>query len=274
MPKFKSPLNSKELWISQSSHGESASNPDDLSKQCAVDISANGGQYVYSVSEGIVELVTTSLGSYVSIIPTNAKFRILYVHVDNFFVKKGDKVKVGTKIAKIKKMTGSHLHFGLKNISGKAPHPCPMDYFDRSLVFRTKYKSIKDIWFIGENLNWKLFKDLHYKDTPKPENPPQPPVVPSNCEKQEKEILDLKQKIDTLEHELGAKNGELNVKNAEVEELKESLTEIGDKFTTLSIEKNRIENDYNKSVEELNLIKTGRFFWVLGFLEKLFPKRK
>jgi len=109
---------------------------------------------------------------------------------------------------------------------------------------------------------------------PKPEQPPQAPVVPSNCEKQEKEILDLKQKIDTLEHELGAKNRELNIRNAETEELKRSLTEIGDKFTTLSIEKNRIENDYNKSVEELNLIKASRFFGVLGFLEKLFPKRK
>lgn len=166
MAKFRSPFNTNEIWLSQTYHGESASNPDDLSKQCAVDLSKEAGSNVFSVCNGTVELVTTGGGSYVSIIPDGANFRILYVHIDKFTVSKGQKVSKGQVIGKIRTLSsGSHLHFGLKNISGKAPHPQPMDYFDRSLVFRTKYKAIKDIWFKGENLNWDLFKDLSYENT-------------------------------------------------------------------------------------------------------------
>ena len=166
MAKFKSPTGSNEIWISQTTHGESASNPNDLSKQRAIDISMNEGVNFFSVCSGVVELTTTSGGGYISIIPDNANFRILYVHTKDWTVSKGQRVQVGQVLGKIQTLsTGSHLHFGLKNISGVAPHPEPMEYFDRGLVFRTKYADIKKVWFIGENLNWGLFKDLSYNNT-------------------------------------------------------------------------------------------------------------
>lgn len=166
MAKFRSPFNTNELFISQTFHGESASNPDDLSKQCAVDLSKEAGSNVFSVCNGTVELVTTGGGSYVSVVPDGANFRILYVHIDRFTVSKGQKVSKGQIIGKIKALSsGSHLHFGLKNISGVAPHPQPMDYFDRNLVFKTNYQSIKDIWFKGETLDWSKFRDLSYENT-------------------------------------------------------------------------------------------------------------
>ena len=166
MAKFRSPTGNNEIWISQTTHGESATNPNDLSKQKAIDISMSGGTNFVSVCSGTVELTTTSGGGYISVIPDNASFRILYVHTKDWVVSKGQKVQAGQILGKIQTLsTGSHLHFGLKNISGVAPHPEPMDYFDRSIIFRTKYQAIKDIWFIGENLNWAKFQDLSYQNT-------------------------------------------------------------------------------------------------------------
>lgn len=163
MAKFRSPFNTNELIISQTYHGESAKNPDDLSQQCAIDISKMAGSNVYSVTEGKVDVVSTLYGSYVSIIPTGVSFRIMYVHLTDFAVKVGQNVSKGQLIGKIRSLsTGSHLHFALKNISGKTPHPQPIDYFDRSLTFKTKYQSIKNIWFKGESFDWSKHKDLSY----------------------------------------------------------------------------------------------------------------
>lgn len=163
MAKFQSPTGSREVWITQTYHGESASNPNDLSKQCAIDLSMNGGSKFYSVCSGTVELTTTSGGGYISVIPTGTNFRVLYVHTKDWTVSKGQTVEVGQELGKIQTLsTGSHLHFGLKNISGLAPHPQPMDYFDRSIIFRTKYKAIRDFWFNGDDLSWGKFGNLEY----------------------------------------------------------------------------------------------------------------
>lgn len=166
MKKFRSPFNTNELFITQTYHGENKNNPDDLSLQCAIDLSARGATNVYSVCDGVVDGVTGSYGSYVSIIPDNANFRILYVHVDRFQVNKGDRVRKGQLIAKIRSLqSGSHLHFGLKRLDGRTPHPCPMDYFDRTLFFNTRYSAIKNIWFKNGTLDWSKFKDLSYDNT-------------------------------------------------------------------------------------------------------------
>jgi hypothetical protein len=163
MAKFKSPFTTNGLSISQTYHGESASNPNDLSLQCAIDLSKSASSNVLSVCDGTVDIVTTSYGGYVSVIPDGASFKIFYVHVDRFEVSKGQRVKTGQILGKIKYLaSGSHLHFALKNLSGRAPHPQPMDYFDRGLLFTTKYADIKAIWFTGGNLNWSKFKDLSY----------------------------------------------------------------------------------------------------------------
>ena len=161
MAKLQKPLNKTELWITQTYHGEKTKLPD---TQCAVDISANVGNEVISVVDGVIEKVDVA-GEYVSIIPDGGNFRLLYVHINLIPVKMGQRVRVGQVIGHIApNKGGSHLHFGLKWKNPAKPAPCPMDYFDRSIIFRTKYQAIKDIWFKGENINWALFKDLSYNN--------------------------------------------------------------------------------------------------------------
>lgn len=159
MAKLQKPLNKPELWITQTYHGEKTKLPD---TQCAVDISANVGNEVISVVDGVIEKVDVA-GEYVSIIPDGGNFRILNVHINLIPVKMGQRVRVGQVIGHIApNKGGSHLHFGLKWKNPAKPAPCPMDYFDRSIIFRTKYQAIKDIWFKGEDLDWSKFRDLSY----------------------------------------------------------------------------------------------------------------
>lgn len=161
MVKLQKPLNKTELWITQTYHGEKTKLPD---TQCAVDISAKVGNEVISVVDGVIEKVDVA-GEYVSIIPDGGNFRILNVHINLIPVKMGQRVRVGQVIGHIApNKGGSHLHFGLKWKNPAKPAPCPMDYFDRSIVFRTKYADIKKEWFIGENINWALFKDLSHNN--------------------------------------------------------------------------------------------------------------
>lgn len=159
MVKLQKPLNKTELWITQTYHGEKTKLPD---TQCAVDISANVGNEVISVVDGVIEKVDVA-GEYVSIIPDGGNFRILNVHINLIPVKMGQRVRVGQVIGHIApNKGGSHLHFGLKWKNPAKPAPCPMDYFDRSIVFRTKYADIKKEWFKGEDLDWGKFGDLSY----------------------------------------------------------------------------------------------------------------
>jgi len=166
MKKFISPTGSNTIFITQTTHGENANKPNDLSKQQAIDIKMYANDPVYSVCDGSVELVTTELGGYVSIIPTGAEWRTLSVHLKDYQVKAGQKVKAGDYLGRIALVKDTHLHFGCKNKNGLAPHPNPMDYFDRSIIFKTEYQSIADIWFNGKNknggINWSLFRDLSY----------------------------------------------------------------------------------------------------------------
>ena len=159
MVKLQKPLNKTELWITQTYHGEKTQLPD---TQCAVDISANVGNEVISVVDGVIEKVDVA-GEYVSIIPDGGNFRLLYVHINLIPVKMGQRVRVGQVIGHIApNKGGSHLHFGLKWKNPAKPAPCPMDYFDRSIVFRTKYADVKKEWFKGEDLDWSKFRDLSY----------------------------------------------------------------------------------------------------------------
>lgn len=103
------------------------------------------------------------------------------------------------------------------------------------------------------------------------------PTVPTESP----EVTELKKQLNILQTEneklktdLGTARSELktqteiNAENvAEMEQLQKDLDSV-------SIEKNRIENEKNQAVRELNLIKSGRFFWVIEFLEKLLPSKK
>lgn len=155
MAKFVSPTGSNTIWLSQTYHTSSGNT--------AIDIgSLPVGSPIYAVASGTVGTVSPTAGSYLTIKVDNSPLTLFYVHIYNFTVKAGQKVKTGDKIGEIapKSLNGGfspHLHLGLqtgKNI---------MDYFDRGIIFRTAYKDIKKVWFKGDSLNWSLFKDLSYE---------------------------------------------------------------------------------------------------------------
>jgi len=120
---------------------------------------------VYAIADGKVGNYYRGGGSYISQYPDNSDLRIWYVHIWHT-VPNGSYVKKGQKIGEIapKSVNGGfseHLHLGLTP-KGKYI----MDYFDRSIPFRTRYKDIKASWFKSDGLlNWSKFKDLSYTNT-------------------------------------------------------------------------------------------------------------
>ncbi len=158
MAKYRSPFYSGEVFVSQTYHSGS--------NNTAVDFGSRAvGTAVYAIANGVIQTVSPSYGSYLTLKVDNSDHTLFYVHIYNFTVKAGDRVSVGQKLAEIapQSVNGNvapHLHLGLQTGLGI------MDYFDRSIVFRTKYQAIKDIWFIGENLDWSKFKDLSYENAP------------------------------------------------------------------------------------------------------------
>lgn len=147
--------------ITQTYHGSNASNPNDLSKQCAVDFSALGGANVYAVADGTIVNATASAGGYCTL-DIDEDWWVIYVHTTNW-LPIGTKVRRGQKIAQIKSMGGSHLHLALKNKSGRASHPQLMDYVDRSVPYVSGHPDITKLWFKNGNpnvINWNNFRDL------------------------------------------------------------------------------------------------------------------
>lgn len=167
MAKFQNPNKTGIVYITQNYHGEDEKNPDDLSIQIGIDIRGNENDPRYSICNGIVEKITDGLNGYVSIIPDGLQSRVLHVHTKDFTVKEGQRVKAGDLLGYVRKPSsgGTHKHLGMKNLNGKAPQPQIMDYFDRSIIFRTTYQDIANDWFkgkIGGDIDWSLFKDLQY----------------------------------------------------------------------------------------------------------------
>lgn len=158
--KLFSPFGNVVHSLTQTTHGESASNPNDLTRQKAEDWSAVAGTPVYAGCDGVIVNVTSSAGSYMTLDPgASCPFYIPYVHV-KAIVGKDEKVVRGQQIA-ITIAPYGHLHLGFKNKNGLAPHPEPMDYLDRSTVIQTSYQEIASIWFVNGSINWGLFQDLH-----------------------------------------------------------------------------------------------------------------
>jgi hypothetical protein len=107
------------------------------------------------------------------------------------------------------------------------------------------------------------FKKYGYNSPPPtPEPSPEPPEPPCDCKQLEKHIQDLEDKIVLLEGKLEAQKTEDSVKNDEIEQLKRDLQEWNEKYGTLQIEKNRIENEkgnlqlkYDKLKKDKNCVK-------------------
>lgn len=338
MAKFTSPLGN-ELWITQTYHTGG--------NNTAIDLSANADVPVYALADGIVTYRSSGAGSYCIQTVTDSILKIYYVHTykwvgANTFVKKGDVI---CYIAPTSLNGGypTHLHLGLQvgyNI---------MDYFDRSIIFRTKYQAIKDIWFKGEDLDWSKFRDLSYigfkvgdrieftgvqnirsgsgtsysttsqtakgmtatiiggsrvangytwwdirvdnggtgwiADVGKMEvytTPPvQPPVVPPESTECEKEVVRLQGEIDSLKASTTLLDSKLRESQEERKRLEGLLEaekieskELEARYKDLEEKRKRLEEEKNEAVKLLNEYKNGRFVWIVGLLEKLFPKKK
>lgn len=154
MAKYRNPFNSQELWISQTYHSTSSNKAVDFGN-------APAGTPVYAVADGTIGTISSAYGSYLTQDVANSDHKLFYVHIYNFKVSRGQSVKRGQLLAEVapQSVNGGyppHLHLGLQTQYNL------MDYMDRSIVFRTKYQAIKNIWFTGENLDWSKHKDLSF----------------------------------------------------------------------------------------------------------------
>ena len=263
MAKFTDPTGKGVIYLNQNYHGE---NTTAIDTQCAIDIRMNANEFYHSVCYGTVEKITTDLNGYMSVIPDSLSARVLYVHTDRPLVKVGDRVIPGQRLGQIQDITGCHLHLGMKNKDNSKNPPQIMDYFDRSLVFRTTYQDIANDWFngkIGGDINWSLFSDKQYGIVT-------PQVDPQITELQN-ELSILKTTNNSLNEQIVTLNGQIKSANANCDELKNEYKILSDQYGTLMIERNTLENDKNEAIKELNDCKNGRWAWVISLLEKLFP---
>lgn len=270
--KFADPTGNGKIIITQTYHGENSKLPD---TQCAIDIRMNANEFFHSATDGIVEGVWPD---YVSIIPTDSKFRVLYVHTDRHIVKKGQVVKANQKLGQIAPIENPHLHFGLKWTDMHKPAPRPMDYFDRTLNITTdfvKYPDIAKEWFINKKLNWSLFKDLQYGPVTPPES--------TELVDLRKQIITLEKENDTLKTDVATLNGvirknsetisRLGEENVEYQKSNNQLTDTNDR---LQQELKLRKEDCAKHVQELNDLKrstAGKVVEILGFFWDLFKKK-
>lgn len=162
MAKYRSPFHSGEVAVTQTYHSGS--------NNTAVDLSRTTGTAVYAIANGVIQTVSPSYGSYLTLKVDNSDHTLFYVHIYNFLVKSGDRVTIGQKIAEIAPSTVNggnppHLHLGLQ--TGKYI----MDYFDRNITFVAGFAwgsannlAIRNAWFNGGSVfDWSKHKDLSYE---------------------------------------------------------------------------------------------------------------
>ena len=111
--------------------------------------------------------------------------------------------------------------------------------------------------------------------------PVQPPVVPPETTECEKEVIRLQGEIDTLKASTTLLDSKLRESQEERKRLEGLLEaekieskELEARYKDLEEGRKRLEEEKNEAVKLLNEYKNGRFVWIVGLLEKLFPKKK
>lgn len=172
MNKLSNPLGTgKEVWITQTFHGSNALIPSDFRNHVAIDMSGPEGTLDYASASGVCSAtIGTGSARHFFLDIDNSPIRILYVHSKSYF-SKSTHVKNQQVIGEIIpyeyykdgiKMRADHSHWGLQNKNGGTPHPLPMEYLDRTIVFKTRYPSISNLWFKNGTINWPIFRDKDY----------------------------------------------------------------------------------------------------------------
>jgi hypothetical protein len=148
---------SSQVWITQTYHGSSNTAIDCYWKEYKPNLA------VYAIADGKITNTSKYSGSYCAQSVDGSPIdRIWYVHTHNW-LPVGTKVKKGQKICEIapKSKNGGypeHLHLGLT----PRERFYIMDYFDRSIPFRTRYADIRASWFNGEEIDWSNFSNKSY----------------------------------------------------------------------------------------------------------------
>ena len=103
----------------------------------AIDIDAKVGKPVYAIYDGVIAIAEHNpkknlAGKYIKLNLSDGN-QALYGHLDKIIVKTGDQVKIGQIIGysgKTGRVTGPHLHFGIKNQAGNPVNPLDFEYRD------------------------------------------------------------------------------------------------------------------------------------------------
>ena len=123
-------------------------------------ISKAGDKNFYAIDDGYVQKVvknqdkaTTGYGNYIWVRYPKYNLSLLHAHCSKVFLKKGDKVKKGDKIAFMGKTgaaTGNHLHLGMTKIGSNTwLNPANYDMKDDTAPVEQKtYYTVKK----GDNL--------------------------------------------------------------------------------------------------------------------------
>lgn len=261
MAKFSNPLGSgKQVWISQTYHGSS---------NRAVDIgSVSVGQGVYAIANGVITVATSSENGYCKLDIDNSNINVFYVHTYKW-VKAGTRVKAGDKICEIAPESANggvpvHLHLGLTPMDEYI-----MNYFDRTITFRTKYSDIKASWFKSDGtLNWTKFKDLSY--LPEPE-------VCKDCIEKDKQISELNSKVSELQTSIKSRDAKIIDLKSQLEAQEKihggEIIKWEDKYRKLQEDMMRINTEKGEIQLELDTLKQSRFWWLAKWLDNIIPKK-
>ena len=145
-----------------------------LSFHNGIDIPAKTGTPVYAAAAGRVIKTGngTNEGKYVRIEHANGLVTE-YLHLSKITVKETDIVKIGSKIGEAGatgRVTGSHLHFGVKNASGKYENP--LNYVNSAtkastvLAALTKPIEVKTVGFSSTRfVFFKVADNVQYAET-------------------------------------------------------------------------------------------------------------
>lgn len=114
--------------------------------------------------------------------------------------------------------------------------------------------------------NGFLMSEMKLKTEPLPVEPP----VEPNCDEFKERIQILEKENKSLRLAVGSLQDQIETLQAGLEK---EIRVWTDKYRTLVIEKNRIENEKNEAIRKYKELKESRFMWVVEWLDKVVPKK-
>ena len=192
-----------------------------------------------------------------------SKFKDLS-YINNPMFKKGDKI-IFTDVQNIRKGSGTNYEVTAQSKAGQITS---IEDGPREADNYTWYDIVGGDW-VADVGKFEIYTA-----------PPEPPVEPDCSEYKEriqlleKENETLRLAVKSLQKQIEGLQAELSISNEEIEQLRKDIQIWEDKYTTLRIEKNRIENEKNDAIKELNECKNkqGIIKEFIEWIGKVFGK--